>query len=209
MEIVVRGRQLDISQRFREHAEDKLARLNRFGVPLGRIDVEVSRESNPRLSDRAFEVELTCRSKGPVIRAEAAAPDKYSALDLAFGRLEEQLRRAADRRRYSRKGAAATLSAADVAGLASNNGGGVAVELEDELEDELEGAVLVDGPIVVREKTHATEPMTVHEAVDRMELVDHDFFLFVDVDTETTCVVYRRRGFDYGLIRLERPATTA
>jgi ribosomal subunit interface protein len=209
VEIVVRGRQLDLSPRFREHAEDKLTKLNRFGVPLGRIDVEVSKESNPRLSERAFEVELTCRSKGPVIRAEAAAPDKYSALDLAFGRLEERLRRAADRRRYSRKGATATVSAAEVGAMAANHSGVLAVEVEVEDDDLLEGAVLVDGPIVVREKVHHTEPMTVHEAVDRMELVDHDFYLFIDVDTDTPCVVYRRRGFDYGLIRLGPKAVPA
>jgi ribosomal subunit interface protein len=195
VDIVVRGRHLDLSQRFRDHVEDKLARVDRFGVPLSRIDVEVSKESNPRLADRAFEVELTCRSRGPVIRAEAAAPEKYAALDLAYTRLEERLRRAADKRRTARKGGGGAVPPAP---------GEAADEVADEGEpDELiDGAVLVDGPIVVREKTHESGPMSVGDAVDRMELVDHDFFLFEDVATGQPSVVYRRRGFDYGLIRL-------
>ncbi len=96
VEIVVRGRHVDVSSRFRELASEKLARVERFGQPIQRVDVELSKEQNPRLADRAFEVELTCRGKGPVIRAEASAADKYSALDLASGRLEERLRRAHD-----------------------------------------------------------------------------------------------------------------
>ena len=199
MDIVVRGRHLDLSQKFRVHVEDKLTRLDRFGVPLARIDVEVTKESNPRLADRAFEVELTCRGRGPVIRAEAAAPEKYAALDLAYGRLEERLRRAADKRRYSRKGNGATASAAEVAELLPAE----PVEGTEPTDDDLDGAVHIDGPIVVREKTHESGPMSVGDAVDRMELVGHDFFLFEDADTGRASVVYRRRGFDYGLIRLD------
>ena len=197
MDIVVRGRHLELSQRFRDHVEEKVSKLDRFGVPLSRVDVEVTKESNPRLSERAFEVELTCRGRGPVIRAEAAAPEKYAALDLAYGRLEERLRRAADRKRYSRKGNGATLSAAEAGPAAPESSS----QAEDDTDD-LDGAVLVDGPIVVREKTHESGPMSVAEAVDRMELVGHDFFLFEDVATGLPSVVYRRRGFDYGLIRL-------
>jgi ribosomal subunit interface protein len=194
VDIVVRGRHLELSQRFRDHVGDKLARVDRFGVPLSRIDVEVSKESNPRLADRAFEVELTCRSRGPVIRAEAAAPEQYAALDLAYARLEERLRRAADKRRTTRKATGAVAAAVAEPG---------AVEADvAEFEESLEGAVHVDGPIVVREKTHESGPMSVGDAVDRMELVDHDFFLFEDVATGQPSVVYRRRGFDYGLIRL-------
>ena len=205
MDIVVRGRHIELSQRFRDHVEDKVSKLDRFGVPLSRVDVEVTRESNPRLSERAFEVELTCRGRGPVIRAEAAAAEKYAALDLAYGRLEERLRRAAERKRYSRKGNGATLSAAEAGPAAPV----VPVEVDDDLDADLDGAVLVDGPIVVREKTHESGPMSVGEAVDRMELVGHDFFLFEDVATGLPSVVYRRRGFDYGLIRLDTDEVAA
>ncbi len=203
LDIVVRGRHVDLSQRFRDHAGEKLARVDRFGVGLSRIDIEVSKESNPRLADRAYEVELTCVGRGPVIRAEAYADDKYAALDVAYGRLEERLRRAADRRvdRHKKggappvgpEGAAEALAALDVARAAE----------EQQTDPDV---VYEDGPVVVREKTHASEPMTVADALHAMELVGHDFFLFHDVDSDRATVVYKRRGYDYGLLRLDRSA---
>ena len=98
MDIVVKSRHVEVSDRFREHAHEKLGKVERLDPGLQRIDVEVSKEPNPRLADRAYRVELTCRSRGPVIRAEAAAEDKFAALDVALGKLESRLRRAADRR---------------------------------------------------------------------------------------------------------------
>jgi len=215
MDIIVRGRHIELSQRFRDHVTEKVAKLDRFGVPLARIDVEVTKEQNPRLAERAFDVELTCRGgAGSVIRAEAASADQYAALELAYDRLEERLRRAADRRRSARRhgthlgviptddllppGEQSSAEAAEAAELAE------LAELAEPAEP-AEGAadaVYVNGPIVVREKTHESAPMSVGEAVDRMELVGHDFYLFTDSDTSLPSVVYRRVSFDYGLIRL-------
>jgi ribosomal subunit interface protein len=194
VDIVVRGRHFDISTRFREHVGEKLARVDKFGVALSRIDVEISKETNPRLADRAFEVELTCVGRGPVIRAEATAADKYAALDLAYGRLEERLRRAADRRhaRYRKGGLPEPIEIDEV----------VAAEVEVEADDTEADVVYEDGPIVVRDKTHDTVPMTVGEALHALELVGHDFFLFHDVETGRPAVVYKRRGYDYGLLRI-------
>jgi hypothetical protein len=138
-------------------------------------------------------VELTCRTRGPVVRAEAAASDPYAALDLATAKLEAQLRRAADRKRVHH-GIRTPLSvAAATAGL-SSNGSAPAVDTSDD-ED---GA----GPFVVREKRHEAGPMTLDQALFEMELVGHDFFLYVDSDAGVPSVVYRRRGYDYGVIRL-------
>jgi ribosomal subunit interface protein len=194
VDIVVRGRHFDVSTRFREHVGEKLARVDKFGVALSRIDVEISKETNPRLADRAFEVELTCVGRGPVIRAEATAADKYAALDLAYGRLEERLRRAADRRhaRYRKGGLPEPIEIEEV----------VAAEVEVEADDTEADVVYEDGPIVVRDKTHDTVPMTVGEALHALELVGHDFFLFHDVESGLPTVVYKRRGYDYGLLRL-------
>jgi len=194
VDIVVRGRHVDISERFREHVGDKLGRIDRFGVALSRIDVEVSKEPNPRQADRAFEVELTCVGRGPVIRAEATAADKYAALDLAYGRLEERLRRAADRRhaRYRKGGLPEPVEMDEI----------IAAEVEVEEDDTEADVVYEDGPIVVRDKTHPSLPMTVQEALHALELVGHDFFLFHDVATGLPTVVYKRRGYDYGLLRL-------
>lgn len=199
MDVVVRGRHIELSQKFRDHVNDKVSRLDHFGVPLTHIDVEVTQETNPRQADHAIDVELTCRGAGRVIRAEAASADKYAALELAYDRLEERLRRAADKRRSARRHGTHL-------GALPTNGAPPEQPVEPEAVEapaaEDDGAVYVNGPIVVREKTHASAPMSVAEAVDQMELVGHDFYLFSDVDTGLPSVVYRRVSFDYGLIRL-------
>ena len=199
MDIVVRGRHLDVSERFRTHVVGKLSRADRFGLPINHIDVEVSYEPNPRQADRAFEVELTCRGTGPVIRAEAHAQDKYAATDVALARLEERLRRASDKRRARRAEKVVVVPAAQLEPAPAPSA--QEATAEPELPDD--GTVWEEGPIVVRLKEHVTEPMTVGQAVESMELVGHDFYLFHDIDSGAPAVVYRRRGFDYGLIRLE------
>jgi ribosomal subunit interface protein len=173
------------------------------------LDVEVSKEPNPRQADRCDRVEITLRSRGPVIRAEAAASDPYAALDLAAEKLEARLRRQHDKR-YSRRGAR-RIPAAEVAdhvpGVATLNGNGLVPAPEEEPEAvptkkigslEVQG----DGPIVVREKTHVAAPMTLDQALYEMELVGHDFYLFVDSETKEPSVVYRRHAYDYGVIHL-------
>lgn len=217
-EIVVKGRHLELSPRFRERVDEKLGRVAKFGVPLRRIDVEVSKESNPRLSDRAFEVELTCRGKGPVIRAEASAADQYVALDRAYSRLEERLRRHADRHRFHRHGRSTgrlsetDLATVEVPSTDSRNGFSAEPASTPNLSDIHspshpdavdEPAVFESGPVVVREKLHDTVPMSVEQALAEMELIGHDFFLFLEADSATPAVVYRRRGYDYGLIRID------
>ena len=194
MDIVVRGRHLDVSDRFREHVAGKVGKVDRFGLPIAHVDVEVSFEPNPRQADRAYEVELTCRGTGPVIRAEAHAQDKYAATDIALARLEERLRRAADRRRTRRVEKVVVVPAADI----------VPESVEPVAEAEADdGTVWEQGPIVVRLKEHVAEPMTVAQAVESLELVGHDFYLFRDSESGAPSVVYHRRGYNYGLLRLE------
>ncbi len=208
-EVVVHGRHVDLSSRFRDHVLEKLQRVGKFGVPVSRVDVEVSKENNPRLADRAYEVELTCRSQGPVIRAEAYAGDHYSAFDIAFGRLEERLRRYAERHRHHRGGRHFHRGSLglepggvpiDDSGALNGEGSADAADPYDASDSD---TVFESGPVVVREKTHNTAPMTVEQAVTEMELVGHDFFLFQDAETGLHSVVYRRRGYDYGLIRID------
>ena len=206
MDIVLNSRHCELSDKYRAHVEEKLARLEKHDHRVIRVEVEVEKERNPRQSDRAVRVELTAFSKGPVVRAEAAAEDKMAALDLAIDRMAAQMRRAADRRRVHRgrhtpvsvaraladveQGALPTTDEA-AAGAASSNGAAGPIE------------VLGEGPLVVREKTHPATPMTLDQALYEMELVGHDFFLFVDKESERPCVVYRRRGYDYGVISLD------
>src|SRR5215468_5824878 len=102
MDITFKGRHTTVPERFRRHATAKLAKLEKLDSKAMRVDVEVSQERNPRQADRSERVELTIRSRGPAIRAEAAADDRYAALDLAFAKLEGRLRRVAERRKARR-----------------------------------------------------------------------------------------------------------
>ena len=221
MEIVVKGRKAEVTDRFRKHVVDKLSRIERYDHKIISLDVELSNERNPRQSEHKDRVELTMRTRGPVIRAEACAQDAYAALDLAVGKLEARMRRSADRRRvhHGRRSpvsvavatsSLAELEAADyIGGYAEPAGSAPAVDGEAEghpkhkiCNIEVEG----DGPLVVREKTHAARPMALDQALYEMELVGHDFFLFVDAETKLPSVVYRRRGYDYGVIRVDDAA---
>jgi ribosomal subunit interface protein len=210
MEIVVRGRNVEVPEHYRQHVEDKVGQLERFDGKLKmlRMDVELFHEKNPRQSANCQRVEITLRGKGPVVRAEASAPDFYGALDLASSKLENRLRRAADRRRvhHGRRTPASVRIAGNTAeSLASP---GLAPDPADEPASRFDGESLAaeaDEHLpgrIVREKHHPATPMTVDQALHEMELVGHDFFLFQCADTGQPTVVYRRHAYDYGLIRL-------
>ena len=191
LEIVIHGRHSNVSDRFKEFVTDKVSRIERFSVPVHRIDVEVSHESNPRQHDRAYEVELTCSGSGPFLRAEAHASDKYAAMELAYAKLEERFRRMHERRRSVRHQRPQVSDAALVA----------EVELEPEEIDD-PSIVLESGPLVVRIKNIETAVMSVEKAVEAMELLGHDFFLFENEASGLPSVIYRRRGYDFGLVEL-------
>ena len=202
MDVVVSSRHCEVSDRFREHVEDKLARLEKHDHRIIRVDVLVEKEPRVREPERAVRVELTARSKGPVVRAEACAEDKMAALDLAVDKMASQMRRAADRRKVHR--GQHTPESVAMAMARSRPASEPAEDLE-EVPQRKVGPVTVtgDGPLVVREKTHPATAMTCEQALYEMELVGHDFYLFVDKESERPSVVYRRRGYDYGVISLD------
>jgi ribosomal subunit interface protein len=201
MDIVVKGRRAEVSEKFRQHATEKLSKVERLDHRIIRLEVEVCTEQNPRMSAVKDRVEVTCLSKGPVIRAEASSSDPYVALDLALDKLQSRLRRSADKRRvhhglrtpesiHSPAAHANGSSAAPTAPGSDADATGSSADEED------------TGGVVVREKTFEGAPMTLEEALFQMELVGHDFFLFPDSVTGLPSVVYRRKGYDYGVIRL-------
>jgi len=201
MEVVVTARNCDVSDRYRAHVAEKLTRLEKHDHRIIRVHVEVDCEPNPRQHKGAIHVELTAFSKGPVIRAEASAEDKMAALDVAVDKMAAQMRKAADRRRVHR-GRRSPVSVgealADVPTQADE-------EIEPTSSERKVGPISVmgEGPLVVREKVHMASPMTLDQPLYEMELVGHDFYLFVDKETERPAVVYRRRGYDYGVIALD------
>lgn len=198
MEIVVHGRNVVVPDHYRQRVADKLVRLERYDHKIIRTDVELHHEPNPRQNGSCQHIEITCRTRGPVVRAEACAEDFYKALDKAAEKLERRFRQAADRRRVHhgrRTPPSIAAFAADAAAVPLRAAGDAADESSEE--------DVPDGPgQVVRVKEHPAKPMTVDQALFEMELVGHDFFLFSDVDTGRPSVVYRRHAYDYGLIRL-------
>jgi ribosomal subunit interface protein len=228
VDVVVKGRNVEVPEHFRVHVSDKLRRVERYDNKIIEVDVELLHERNPRQSDSCQRVEITCVSRGPVVRAEACAPDFYAALERAADKLEARLRRAADRRRVHHGRHAPLSLAAVTAPLASEAApltvpapaaeplleSEPAVEPFAELESSAAVAVAVaeaeqadDQPWhVARTKEHPNEPMTIDDALFQMELVGHDFYLFLDKDSGRPSVVYRRRkGYDYGVISLAAP----
>lgn len=199
MDIVVKSRNTDIDQRFRASITEKLNRLAKLDPKADRVDVEVAEEHNPRLADLRIRVELTCRTRGPVIRAEAAASDQQAALDLAIGKLDMRLRRAADRRRVHH-GSRTPVSVADATGAVAQR-----ADADHRAAEPVLDGVEPSAPFVVREKVHHAAPMSVDQALFEMELVGHDFYLFVDAGDGRPSVVYRRHGYDYGVVRLHEP----
>ena len=214
VEIVVRGRNVEVPEHFRTHVGERLRRIERYDHKLIRIDVELLHERNPRQSDSCQRIELTCKSRGPAVRSEACASDFYAALDQACTRLENRFRRSADRRRvhhgrHTPTSVATATAAVAAAGYevptgplaeAITNGrdghpGGEAAEQSVLVEENLPGRI-------VREKQHSAEPMSMEQALFEMELVGHDFYLFADAASGAPSVVYRRKGYDYGVIRL-------
>ena len=208
MEIVVTGRHVQVSERFRRHLDDKLAKVPQLAPRVQRLDVVVTHEVNKRQSKASDRVEITCHVKGPVVRAEAVADDKYAALDIAMDKLLERLRRDHDRRRVHRgrhvpeSVAQATARLAEAPMSFNGQPAGAGAVLAGQDDADLVGAD-GDSPINVREKIHASVPMSLDQALYEMELVGHDFYLFHDKDTDQPSVVYRRRRWDYGVIHLE------
>ncbi len=210
MDIVVKGRNVEVPSHYRQHVAEKLHKIKRYDEKIIRVDVELFHERNPRQSDHCQRVEITCLSRGPVVRAEACAGDFYSALDVAIAKLDTRLRRSADRRRVHRGRRAPVSVATATSSLAGTDphslGRPAAAEPSIEepvMPEALDPAELDAQPWhIVREKEHDAEPMTIDDALFQMELVGHDFFLFMDKESGRPSVVYRRHAYDYGVITL-------
>lgn len=208
MNIVVKGRNVEVPEHFRALVQSKVERLERYDQKLFRIDVELFHEPNPRQTPSCQRVELTCRTRGPVIRAEACAENFYAALDSAVGKLESRMRRGADRRNaHHRSRTPMALSegpSPELDGIFASAGQAATTTLtadpamdgiSEDMPEHLPGQV-------VREKKHAAVPMTIDQALFEMEQVGHDFYLFQDQESGLPSVVYSRKGYDYGVIRL-------
>jgi ribosomal subunit interface protein len=215
VDIVVKSRHHEVTDRFRRHVMEKLAKVEEMDGKAISLTVVLGEEKNPRQAESKDRIELTLDCpRAPVIRAEACAGDPYSALDLAAAKLQAQLRRVKDRRKIHRSRKAVADSIKHLPPMADLPPGTDPLLTADgahgdETEVDLPAYGVPgqgqtgEGPMVVREKTHAAAPMTLDQALYEMELVGHDFYLYVDKDSGLPAVVYRRRAYDYGVIHLE------
>ena len=216
MEFMISGRNLTVSDRFREYAGEKIAKIESLGDKVQRVDAKVSKETNSRQTPGLLTVEVTVLGRGPVIRAEASAADKFAAFDLAYNKLLERLRRAKDRKkvhhgRHTPKAvreATATLEPASssqpIYAEASNHREPQQPEAVESSPYDIDNDIPAgDSPVLIRRKVFPAASLTLDDAVDNMELVGHNFYLFVDKATNAPSVVYRRRGWTYGVITLD------
>lgn len=198
MDIVVTGRHCTVGPDLKSLVNDRLTSVEKLKDRLIRGEVEFSATDGTKNPADAVEVQITLRSRGPVIRAEAKANDKTAAFETAFDRLKTQLRKAADRRKTHR-GLRSAVPPKDLPPLTTDS-----VEETDDDTHEVAGMVVTgDGPLVVREKVFKAAPLTLAQALDEMELVGHDFFLYQDASTGRPSVVYRRKAYNYGVIHLD------
>jgi len=200
MDIIISGRRMAVTEELQQAVIERLEReVAKLSDQVQRIEVEFSAGEGKNAS--LTTAEITMRAKGrPVVRAAGVADDNRVAFEGALDKLRTQLRRAADRRK-SRRG----LRAQDLASLP------VTLPPDDLFIPEattpttrLVAGVEVsgDGPLVVREKNFSSPALTLAQALDEMELVGHDFFLYVDADTGLPSVVYHRKAYDYGVLHL-------
>ena len=212
MEITVSGRNLGVTDRFREYAIEKAEKVNHLSEKAIAFEIKVTRHHETRGASGDDRVELTLIGPGPLVRAESAGSDKYVAFDLAMGKLIERMRQSKDRKKVHRgQHRPVSLREASAGGFAVVDITPASPEI---LEKVSTGSIAVQtaeaepgdenySPVVIRRKVFPTSHMTVENALDHMELVGHDFFLFIDIETDRPSVVYRRKGWDYGVIGLE------
>ena len=214
MEITVSGRNLGVTDRFREYAIEKASKIDHLAEKAIAFDIKVSRHHETRGSSGDDRVELTLVGPGPLVRAESSGSDKYVAFDLAIAKLLERMRQAKDRKKVHRgQHRPVSLREASADGFRVID---ITPASPEVLEAVLTGEIPVQAapepgdenysPVVIRQKVFPTSHMTVSDALDHMELVGHDFFLFIDSETDRPSVVYRRKGWDYGVIGLEDEA---
>lgn len=216
MEITITGRNLGVTDRFREYATEKSQKIAHLAEKAIAFEVKVSRHHETKGSSGDDRVELTLIGPGPLVRAESAGSDKYVAFDLAIAKLIERIRQSKDRRKVHRgqhrpvslrEASADGFSIVDITPvspdvLAAVATGEIPVQNGQPEEEDY-------SPVVIRRKVFPSTHMTVEEALDHMELVGHDFFLFIDAETDRPSVVYRRKGWDYGVIGLEEEQVPA
>ncbi len=180
MQMIVKGRNINVTDPLRDYAEEKIGKVSRYFDRIIKTEIEMSVEKNPKIQDNQV-VEVTIHSSWPLVRAKESAADMYQAIDLVTDKLERRIKQ----------------MKAKVIDRAQHGGNSLKVPpapAEEEVEEEFR---------IVRSKSFTLKPMTPEEAALQMDLLGHTFYVFINADTGDTNVVYKRRDGNYGLIEPE------
>ena len=185
MRLQVKGRHIDVTDSLFQYAEKKLGKLARHLSDESRCELELIVEHNPSISDSQV-AEATVWTKGPVLRARESSTDMYASIDLVAEKLERQVKRYREKRtrRQAEHMAHHHTRQPDPASIAT-------------LPEE-------DDAMIVKTKQFNMKPMSDEEALLQLELIGHDFFVFVNAESDEVNVIYKRRDGNYGLIEPTR-----
>ena len=176
MEFKVKSRNLDLNDELKDRAEKKIKdKMLKYFDRIIKIEVELTLEKNPKIALNNL-IEVTVFTGGEVLRAESSGSDMFEAIDKVSNKLERLIKRFRDKLiQRGRKGYESKIS----------SGANVEKELK---------------KMIVKTKTFTLKPIAPEEAVIQMELLGHDFFVFISSETGKTAVVYKRKDKNYGLI---------
>lgn len=210
MDTTITARNLEITDRFRDYATEKAEKVEHLVPKAIALEVKVTRRTEVRSGNSDDKVELMVFGRGPLVKAEASGADKFAAFDIALDKLLERLRTAKDRRKVHRgQHRPLSLAEASADGFSAVHVTPAAPEVLEAVAKGSPVSAPTDdseaeySPVVIREKVFPATRMNSDEAVDHMELVGHDFYLFIDSATDRPSVVYRRKGWAYGVISLD------
>ena len=203
-QVTITGRNVEVPEHFQERVSEKLAKIERLDPTLTFFHVELQHEPNPRRESEAERLQITATGKGHIARAEAKEDSFYAALETALGKMERSLRKVKVRRENVKSGHRAQKGTGEIAAEMVAEAEAQAKQTKEDryIDPYAETVEDVRPGQIVRFKEHPATPMSVDDALSEMELVGHDFFLFVNEETNKPSVVYRRHAYDYGLISL-------
>lgn len=181
MELIIKGKNVEVTDRLREYVQRKIGKLDRYLPTITEAWVELSMEGTKAAQDRQV-CQVTVRSNGVILRAEERSDDMFNAIDTVLDKMHRKIARYKGKRENRWKGAGATVEP-------------LPMEVESEAEEETTA--------IVRRKRFAMTPMQPEEAIEQMELLGHDFFVFYNADEGKINVLYRRNDGDYGLLQPE------
>jgi len=181
MELIVKGKNVEVTDRLREYVEQKIGKLDRYLPSISEAWVELSSEETKAAQDRQV-CQVTVRSNGTILRAEERSDDMFSAIDTVLDKMYRQIARYKGKRKNRWRGAGSMMEPLPIA-------------MGEESEEEARS--------IVRVKRFPMTPMNPEEAVEQMELLGHDFFVFFNGEEGRINVLYRRKGGNYGLLQPE------